>query len=42
MLQGKLAGSSHLSAAVASPMCGTFFAFMYFWIALLVAVPSDP
>ena len=41
MVQGKFFGSPHLVAPVATNSCGTFLAFMYFWIAELGAVPSD-
>src|SRR3989337_1612847 len=33
MVQGKFFGSFHLVAPVATNSCGTFFVFMYFWIA---------
>ena len=33
MVHGKFFGSSHLVAPVATNSCGTFFEFMYFWIA---------
>src|ERR1043166_2924605 len=33
MVQGKFFGSPHLVAPVATKICGTFLAFMYFWIA---------
>ena len=41
MVQGKFFGSPHLVAPVATKICGTFLAFMYFWIAEFGAVPSD-
>ena len=41
MVQGKFFGSPHLVAPVATKSCGTFLTFMYFWIAELVAVPSE-
>ena len=41
MVQGKRFGSFHLVAPVATNRCGTFFAFMYLWIALFGGVPSD-
>ncbi len=41
MVQGKFFGSPHLVAPVATKSCGTFFEFMYFWIAVLDGVPSD-
>ena len=40
MVQGKFFGSFHLVAPVATNSCGTFFAFMYLWIAELGGVPS--
>ena len=40
MVQGMSSGRSNLVAPVATKSCGTFFAFMYFWIAVLVGVPS--
>ena len=41
MVQGKSFGSFHLVAPVATNSCGTFFEFMYFWIAELGGVPSE-
>ena len=41
MVHGKLDGSFHLVAPVATNSCGTFLAFMYFWIALFDGVPSE-
>ena len=41
MVHGKFFGSFHLVAPVATNSCGTFFWFMYFWIAVLVGVPSE-
>src|SRR5215470_14606338 len=41
MVHGKCCGSFHLVAPVATKSCGTFLAFMYFWIAVLDGVPSD-
>ena len=41
MVHGKFLGSPHLVAPVATKSCGTFFAFMYFWIAVLDGVPSE-
>jgi len=41
MVHGKSFGSFHLVAPVATNSCGTFFEFMYFWIAVLFAVPSE-
>ncbi len=41
MVHGKFFGSPHLVAPVATNSCGTFFWFMYFWIAELAAVPSE-
>src|SRR5437899_2294511 len=35
MVQGNSLGSFHLVAPVATKSCGTFFEFMYFWIALV-------
>ena len=35
MVHGKFCGSPHLVAPVATNSCGTFLAFMYFWIAEL-------
>ncbi len=40
MVQGNLSGWPHLVAPVATNSCGTFLAFMYWWIAVLVGVPS--
>ena len=40
MVHGKFFGSFHLAAPVETKICGTFFAFMYFWIAVLPGVPS--
>ena len=40
MVQGWSFGSFHLLAPVATKSCGTFFAFMYLWIAVLGGVPS--
>ena len=40
MVQGKFFGSFHLVAPVATNSCGTFFVFMYFWIAEFGGVPS--
>ena len=40
MVHGKSFGSPHFVAPVATKSCGTFFAFMYFWIAVLDGVPS--
>ena len=40
MVQGKFFGSFHLVAPVATNSCGTFFEFMYFWIAVFGGVPS--
>ena len=40
MVQGKSLGSFHLVAPVATNSCGTFFEFMYFWIAEFGGVPS--
>ncbi len=40
MVQGKSFGSFHLVAPVATNSCGTFFWFMYFWIAEFGGVPS--
>ena len=40
MVHGKFFGSFHLVAPVATKSCGTFFAFMYLWIAVLDGVPS--
>ena len=42
MVQGKFFGSPHLVAPVLTKMCGTFLAFTYLWIAVLVGVPSVP
>ena len=39
MVHGKFFGSPNLVAPVATKSCGTFFEFMYFWIAVLCAVP---
>ena len=41
MVQGKFFASFHLVAPVATKSCGTFFAFMYLWIAVFDGVPSD-
>jgi len=41
MVQAKLEGSFHLVAPVATNSCGTFLAFMYFWIAVFDGVPSE-
>ena len=41
MVQGKFFGSLHLFAPVARKICGTFFAFRYFCVAVFVGVPSD-
>ncbi len=40
MVHGKFFGSPHLVAPVATNSCGTFLAFMYFWIAVFGGVPS--
>ena len=40
MVHGKFFGSPNLVAPVATNSCGTFLAFMYFWIAELDGVPS--
>ena len=40
MVHGKFCGSFHLVAPVATNSCGTFFAFMYLWIAVFDGVPS--
>jgi hypothetical protein len=40
MVHGKFCGSPHLVAPVATNSCGTFLAFMYFWVAELDWVPS--
>ena len=40
MVQGKFFGSPHLVAPVATNSCGTFFSFMYLWIAEFGGVPS--
>ena len=40
MVQGKFFGSPHLVAPVATNSCGTFFSFMYLWIAVFGGVPS--
>ena len=40
MVHGKFFGSPHLVAPEATKSCGTFLAFMYFWIAELDCVPS--
>ena len=40
MVQGWFLGSFHLVAPVATKSCGTFFSFMYLWMALLGGVPS--
>ena len=42
MVHGKFSGSFQRLAPVARKSCGTFFALRYFWIAALVAVPSEP
>ena len=42
MVQGKFFGSPHLVAPVLTKMCGTFFAFTYLCMAVLVGVPSVP
>ena len=41
MVQGNSLGSFHLVAPVATNSCGTFFEFMYFWIAEFGGVPSE-
>src|SRR5258707_3930644 len=41
MVQGNSFGSFHLVAPVATNSCGTFFEFMYFWIAEFGGVPSE-
>ena len=41
MVHGKFFGSFHLVAPVATNSCGTFFEFMYFWIAEFGGVPSE-
>ena len=41
MVHGKFFGSFHLVAPVATNSCGTFLAFMYFWIAAFGGVPSE-
>ena len=38
--RGSSSGSFHLVAPVATNSCGTFFVFMYFWIAEFGGVPS--
>ncbi len=40
MVQGKFLGSPHFDAPVATNSIGTFFWFMYLWIAVLHGVPS--
>ena len=40
MVHGKSLGLPHFDAPVATKSCGTFFWFMYLWIAVLHAVPS--
>ena len=40
MVHGKFFGSFHFAAPVETNSCGTFLAFMYFWIALFDGVPS--
>ena len=40
MVHGKFLGSPHFDAPVATKSCGTFFWFMYLWIAVLHGVPS--
>ena len=40
MVHGKSLGLPHFEAPVATKSCGTFFWFMYLWIAVLHAVPS--
>ena len=40
MVHGKFCGSPNLVAPVATNSCGTFLAFMYFWIAEFDGVPS--
>jgi hypothetical protein len=42
MVQGLSLGLPHFDAPLASRMCGTFLAFMYFTIAVLVGVPMEP
>jgi len=39
MVQGKFFGSFHFVAPVATCICGTFFMFMYLWIAVFDGVP---
>ena len=39
MVHGLFFGSFHLVAPVATCICGTFFMFMYLWIAVLDGVP---
>jgi hypothetical protein len=39
MVYGWPFGSFHLVAPVATNICGTFFMFMYLWIAVLDGVP---
>ena len=41
MVHGKFFGSFHLVAPVATNSCGTFFEFMYLWIAEFGGVPSE-
>ncbi len=40
MVHGKFLGSPHFDAPVATNSIGTFFWFMYLWIAVLHGVPS--
>ena len=40
MVQGNSFGLPHLEAPVATNSCGTFFWFMYLWMAELLGVPS--
>src|ERR1700760_3062286 len=41
MVQGKFFGSPNFVAPEATNNCGTFFEFMYFWMAEFDSVPSD-
>ena len=40
MVHGNSLGLPHFEAPVATNSCGTFFWFMYLWIAVLDGVPS--
>ena len=40
MVHGNSLGLPHFEAPVATNSMGTFFWFMYLWIAVLVGVPS--